>query len=318
MSLHIGNYQVEPGEKKNGMLEVGEHDPKLPMTLICGKEEGPSVLISAGIHGAEYIGIQTAMELSREIKPEDVKGNLIFLLVANPSAFKDFVRFTVPEDGRNLNRMFPGKEDGSLSERIAYTMVNQLYPKADYFLDIHAGDTSERVMPFLYFPGGAGEDVVEASKNMAKATDMAVRARSGSLTGACGCAGAHGIPSLLLERGGGGVFTREEVELYKQDIRNILIRLKVLEGEEVHTVSQSEVNKATYIEAETEGFWYPALNAGDQFCSGALLGEIRDVWGDLKKAYYGEYDGIILYQTVGMGIKEGDPLVAYGMMEEGE
>ncbi|MFT4104328.1 MAG: M14 family metallopeptidase [Lacrimispora sp.] len=318
MSLHIGNCQAKAGQKQNGMLEVGEGDPKLPMTLICGKEDGPTVLISAGIHGAEYIGIQTAMELSREIEPEDVKGNLIFLLIANPSACRDFVRFAVPEDGKNLNRMFPGKEDGSLSERIAYTVVKELYSKADYFLDIHAGDTSERVMPFLYFPGGAKEDVVEASKNMAKAADMAVRARSGSLTGACGCAGAHGIPSLLLERGGGGVFTREEVELYKRDIRNILIRLKVLEGEEVHTVSQSEVNTASYIEAEMDGFWYPALNAGDRFPSGALLGEVKDVWGELKKAYYGEYDGIILYQTVGMGIKKGDPLVAYGMVEEGE
>ncbi len=316
MSLHIGNCQAEPGEKHNGMLEVGEHDPKLPLTLVCGKEEGPTVLVSSGIHGAEYIGIQAAMELSREIEPKDIKGNLIFLLVANPSACRDFVRFAVPEDGKNLNRMFPGKKDGSLSERIAYTMVKELYPKADYFLDMHAGDTSERVMPFLYFPGGAGEDVAEASKNMAKAADMAVRARSGSLIGACGCAGAHGIPSLLLERGGGGVFTREEVELYKQDIRNILIHLHVLEGEEIHTVSQREVNKAAYIEADTEGFWYPALNAGDQFSSGTFLGEIRDIWGDLKKAYYGEYDGIILYQTVGMGIKEGDPLVAYGMLEE--
>lgn len=103
------------------------------------------------------------------------------------------------------------------------------------------------------------------------------------------------------------------MELYKQDIRNILIRLKVLEGEEVHTVSQSEVNKATYIEAETEGILVSCLKRRRSVLFRCAFRR-NQMWGDLKKAYYGEYDGIILYQTVGMGIKEGDPLVAYGMM----
>lgn len=178
MSLQIGTITAEPGEKKNGMLCTIQDGPELPITVICGKKKGATVLISAGVHGAEYSGIQTAMELSREIDPEEVRGNLIFLLMANPQASRDFVRFVVPEDNKNLNRVFPGKKDGSLSERTAYAMVHDLMSQADYYIDLHAGDTSERVMPFVYYPGKAREEVTERAKAMAMAANLAVRVKS--------------------------------------------------------------------------------------------------------------------------------------------
>lgn len=312
MDLQVGTFVLKQGEKQSGMIPVINSPVELPVTMICGREAGPTVLISAGVHGAEYIGIQTAMELSREIKPEMIRGRLIFLLVANPGACRDFVRFVVPGDGNNMNRVFPGDKDGGLAEKTAYTIVHELQSRADYYVDLHAGDTSERVMPFVYFPGEAGEDVVEKSRAMARAADLRVRARSSAKSGAYNCAAIRGLPAVLIERGGGGVFTREEVELYKQDVRNILIHLGMLEGREVHRYEQQEVTQATYLEAETDGFWYPSLQAGECFEKGAALGEITDVWGKRLAAYTAGYDGIVLYQTVGMGIKAGDPLIAYG------
>lgn len=139
-------------------------------------------------------------------------------------------------------------------------------------------------------------------------------ASSTATTGAYSSACVHGIPSILMERGGRGGYTREEVELYKQDIRNILIRLKVLSGEERHTVEQKRVDQASYVEAEQDGFWYPKLEAGDTFVKDALLGELRDVWGNLLYSCRAQYNGIVLYQTVALGVKEGDPLIAYGMV----
>lgn len=172
-SIQVGTYRAVSGEKKNIWLEVEDSDIKLPITVICGREEGATVLISAGVHGAEYIGIQTVMELSRELDPELVHGNVICLLIANPSAARTFTRFVVPEDGKNLNRVFPGKKDGTLSEKIAYAMVHELQSLADYCIDVHGGDTSEEVMPFVYYTGAAREEVCRASEAMAMATDTA-------------------------------------------------------------------------------------------------------------------------------------------------
>ena len=131
--LEIGMICAEAGEKKTGWLEIEGGGQKLPLTLICGAKEGPTMMISAGVHGAEYIGVQVLSELSRELDPKDTAGNVICLHVANPSAFRDYVRFFVPEDGKNLNRVFPGKKDGTLSERIAWTITEKLQSKAVSF-----------------------------------------------------------------------------------------------------------------------------------------------------------------------------------------
>ena len=134
------------------------------------------------------------MELSRELDPELVHGNVICLLTANPSAARTFTRFVVPEDGKNPEPGLSGKKGWDTSEKIAYAMVHELQSLADYCIDVHGGDTSEEVMPFVYYTGAAREEVCRASEAMAMATDTAVRARSGAATGAYSCACIHVSP----------------------------------------------------------------------------------------------------------------------------
>lgn len=311
--LQIGTHQLERGSRLQEMLPVVNHELELPFCAVSGEEKGPVVLISAGIHGAEYIGIRTAMELSREIEPSQVKGTIVFLLAANPQAAYSYTRLFVPEDGKNLNRMFPGKKDGSLSEKIAYTIEKELHNQADYYIDLHAGDSHEKVMPFVYFAGAAKEEVSEASRKMAEATGMTVRVKSSATTGSYNFAAIQGVPSILMERGGGGVFSPEELASYKQEVKHVLAHLGVLKGvPSSEKVSQTEVLTASYIDSEHQGFWYPAKKPGESFQKGELLGTVEDVWGRNLQACYGEYDGIILYETVTMGVKEGDSLIAYG------
>ena len=158
----------------------------------------------------------------------------------------------------------------------------------------------------------AGEKIARVSANMAMAADMEVRASSTATTGAYSSACQRGLPAILMERGGGGRFTDSEVQAYKQDVKNIMIRMGLLSGEEIHTVQQKNVTRAEYLEAETDGLWYPVFSAGDTFAGGAVLGTVRDIWGNLLLEYRADYPGIVLYQTVSLGVKAGDPLIAYG------
>lgn len=311
--IQIGMHQLKKGGRLQEMLPVVNHELELPFCAISGEKEGTVVLISAGIHGAEYIGIQTAMELSREIKPSQVNGTIIFLLVANPQAASSYTRLFVPEDGKNLNRMFPGKKDGTLSEKIAYTIEKELQNQADFYIDLHAGDSHESVMPFVYYAGAAKEKVSEASRKMAEATGMSLRVRSSATTGSYNFAAIQGIPSILMERGGGGVFGLKELASYKQEVKNVLVHLRVLKDVSPPAKKfQTEVLTASYIDSEHQGFWYPAKKPGETFQKGELLGTVKDVWGNVLQACYGQYDGIILYETVIMGVRKGDSLIAYG------
>ena len=181
------------GKKWNEWIEVeGSESLRLPITIIDGKRDGKTMLISAGVHGAEYIGIETARTLASTLDPQKVKGKIVILLMANPTATYQFQRFFVPEDGKNLNRVFPGKADGTLSERIAHVITEKLQMEADYYIDLHGGDTSEHVMPFVYYNGAAGEEIEKISKWMAEATNLSVRAR-------CACNNG-GIQQCLPER----------------------------------------------------------------------------------------------------------------------
>lgn len=314
--FQIGTHQLKKGTKLHAMLPVYNHSLELPFCAICGEQKGPVAVVSAGIHGAEYIGIQTAMELSREIEPSRINGTLIFLLAANPQAVHSFTRLFVPEDGKNLNRMFPGKKEGTLSEKIAYTIEKELHSQADYYIDLHAGDTHEQVMPFVYYAGTAKEQVCEISRKMAEATKMPVRVRSSATTGSYNYAAIQGVPSILMERGGGGVYSQEEVTIYKKEVSNVLIHLGVLEGEEDKAeIPQSQIVTATYVDCQHQGFWYYKKRPGDCFKKGELLGIVTDVWGNKLQECHGEYDGIVLYETVAMGVNAGDSLIAYGMRE---
>jgi len=304
----------ESGKRIKGMLQVESHDLKLPVCAVCGCKEGPVVLITAGIHGAEYIGIQTARELSKELDPEEINGTVVFLLVANPQAAFTYTRLFVPEDGKNLNRAFPGKKDGSLSEKIAYTIEHELHSQADYYIDLHAGDTHEQVMPFVYYPGVAKEEVMEKSRKMAEATGMEIRVKSSATTGSYNYAAIEGVPSILIERGGGGSFTNEQLASYKRDVVNVLSALGVVNkdlGEEKNNI-QNEVINAVYTDSLAEGFWHPVKQPGEWFLKGDLLGTVEDVWGTPLQLCHAEFDGIVLYETSAMGVREGDSLIAYG------
>lgn len=306
--------KLESGKRVKGMLQVENHDLKLPVCAVCGCKEGPVVLITAGIHGAEYIGIQTARELSKELDPEKINGTIVFLLVANPQAAFSYTRLFVPEDGKNLNRAFPGKKDGSLSEKIAYTIEHELHSQADYYIDLHAGDTHEQVMPFVYYPGTAREEVMEKSRKMAEATGMEIRVKSSATTGSYNYAAIQGVPSILMERGGGGSFTSEQLASYKRDVGNVLMALGVVskdQGEEKDNI-QNEVINAVYTDSLAEGFWRPLKQPGERILKGDLLGIVEDVWGNPLQRCHAEFDGIVLYETTAMGVMEGDSLIAYG------
>ena len=105
--IKIDDWVIEKGEKAQGKIEITGCGMAMPATVICGVEDGPTILITAGVHSAEYVGIQAAMELAKEFQPEELKGNVIIIPLVNVSGFEHRTMSMVYEDGKNLNRVFP-------------------------------------------------------------------------------------------------------------------------------------------------------------------------------------------------------------------
>lgn len=310
--FEIGNLSCKKGEKINGFWNIDDYT--IPITIINGEEEGKVIAISAGIHNCEYTGIQTAIELSNEINIENIKGVLIILHTVNYSGFFKKLPGILPEDNKNLNRVFPGNNKGTISDKIAFNFSNILYPKLDFFIDLHGGDVFEDVMSFIYAPGIGDNEIIEKSHDVARIIDVPYRVRSKSSTGAYNSAAIQGVPSILIEKGGKGIWNIDDVIEYKNYIKNALRFLEVLDDKEELKIneSQKEIIEAKYIDSEYDAYWYPKFTPGDLIKEGDLLGELKDCFGRVIKEFKGEFDGIILYQTVSLATSVGNPLIAYG------
>ena len=313
-SFQLGDVTVRRGEKYQGDIFFANGDIVLPGTIICGKLPGKTMLITGGVHSGEYVGIQACVELGAELQPEKTVGTIVILKVLNRPAFENRAGSLGLSDGKNLNRVFPGNPNGTEMERLAWAITKEVYPKVDYYIDLHSGDDFEALTPYVYYAGKAAQEVTEVSRKMAEQVDVPYMVRSlVSSGGAYNYAASKGIASILLERGGMGAWTSEEVNSDKRDVRNILSSLGMYQiRRDVRNYVPMEVTDVCYQAASEDGLWYPAAKPGDMVAEGALLGTIRDYNGKLRETCRAEYTGVVLYQTGSLQVTEGGPVVAYG------
>ena len=316
--LIIQELKAKAGEKNKGFITILDTETKMPVTIINGEKEGKTMLITAGVHGCEYPCIKTAIELAREIDPKKVTGQIIIVHPVNTQGFVGRNAAIVPEDNKNILRVFPGDKNGTISEKIAYVISNELQAKADFYLDIHGGDIHEDLLPHIYYPGAADEKIVEASIKIAKCFNVPYYVKSNTTNGTYTSAAIRkSIPSLLIERGGCGLCKEEDVKAYKNDIINVLAYLNILEHEIIEKEFEAkEIKEAIYLDALNDGCWTCLVKAGDNIIKGQKLGEVTDYFGNIIDTYYAEFDAVVLYNTVAFSVTKNSPLVAYGKINK--
>lgn len=313
-SFQFNNVKVLPGQRWEGYIELNKGNICLPAAVLHGKTAGKTVLITAGIHSGEYVGIQAAVELAAKLKIEKVSGTIIIVKVVNLPAFEYRNGSMGLEDGKNLNREFPGNPNGTEMERLAWAVAKELQPLADFYIDLHSGDDYEQLTPYVYYAGMAEAEVVSLSRKMAQQVDVPYMVRSNVVSGgAYNYAASQGIPSILIERGQMGGWTFEEVRSTRRDVRNILCDLGIYLGKkDYRTYYPLEVTDVCYQVSSQNGCWYPLRKPGDIISRGEKLGEVRDYEGKVKEVSTAEFDGVILYQTGTLQVLEGGPMICYG------
>lgn len=313
-SFCLNHISVEPGNVWTGYLELGQGEFRLPAAVLHGTRPGKTMLITAGVHGGEYVGIQAAIELAQKLKIQKVAGTIIIVKVINVPAFERRNGSMGLTDGKNLNREFPGNPKGTEMERLAWAVSHELQPAADYYIDLHSGDDYEQLTSYVYYAGMADEKTVSQSRRMAEQVDVPYMVRSNVASGGSyNYAASQGIPSILIERGGMGAWTSEEVRSTRRDVRNILCHLGIYQGKkDYRTYYPLDVTDICYQDASRDGLWYPFKKPGDMIREGEILGEVRDYEGGLLELSVAEYDGVILYQTGTLQVLGDGPMIAYG------
>jgi hypothetical protein len=287
----------------------------MPVVIINGSEPGPKVCLTAGVHGGEYPGIEAVIRATNTIKPEELSGIVYAIPIVNMTAFESrgpqgglSSAFHCPIDRLNLNRVFPGHPDGTASHRIAYVLLNEVVAKCDYYIDFHGGDLCEELIDYVIIPKTGVEDIDKPCREiLAPSFNCEIVGLSTGTTSTTGAAAKiHKIPSLTSESGGYGRLNEENVKFHFDGIMNVLKNLEMIDGPTFKM--QRQISRTSYNLGANKGglFYGPPL--GTRVKKDQVIGEIKDVFGELKTTIKSPADGIISFKRALLPCSRGDRL----------
>ena len=247
---------------------------------------GPTVMLSAGNHGDEYEGQIALSNLIRSLDPGAVAGRVIVIPHLNYPAVRAGQRLS-PLDGGNMNRVFPGRRDGTVTEMIAHYVSTAILPLCDAVVDIHSGGRSMYFLPCAVMHRLADAKTAERTMALLKAFAAPV----GLVLDELDAAGmldteveGRGILFLSTELGGAATASPETVEIATTGVSNTLRHLGVVEGEPVTRESRGlaptrimETPGDGYVISRDDGMLEPLAGAGDAVEAGQPIGRIHDI-----------------------------------------
>lgn len=242
-------------------------DLTLPVMTIQGARKGPVVGISGTVHGDEVVGVQVIRDLWRSLRAEQIAGTLVMMPVCNPLSFEALSRNT-PLDMLDLNRTFPGSDEGWLTERISHALASKFLNQIDYYIDIHAGGTFP-VVDYCYsinderFARAFLCQLLYRPKQMYPGVSASVTL-------------ARGVPTVVIELGGGYIGQAGYIARGVRCIRNMLRAAGMLEGNVETLRGQIALHELKVLRPKNGGLCYPSGDhrPGTEWPGGVKLAEI--------------------------------------------
>lgn len=328
-SFTIGPITAKAGETASGMIQVpaaADEATTIPISVIHGSQPGPAFALIAGNHGYEYTSIIALQRLLTQIDPKRLSGTVIMVHVANMPSFLRRTIYYSPVDGKNLNRVYPGRTDGTVSERIAYQITREVIERSDYVIDLHCGDGNESLRPYSYWDVNAGgPEVVEKSKQMALAFGMdhivMDRERPTDPTKSLYCsttATTRGKPAITTESGGLGMTDNESIARIEHGVINVMRFLKMIEGSPKMVEHPIFIDRNAVLRSDATGIFYPLAERGHPVAKGTLMGYVTDFFGKRIFELRAPFSGTVLYILGTPPVSQGEPLAMIGQISERE
>ena len=273
---------------------------RLPVLAAQGVEAGPTLVVLAAVHGDEYEGIEAIPLAFGDVDPSQLAGTLVMVPICNLPAYEAAQRSS-PIDGLNLARVFPGKADGTVTERIAHILTETIFRHADFLLDLHSGGVAADIPTMIGYLHDDGE-LGKRSRAAAEAFGAPVlwghplpipdgRSISAAM--------ALGIPWLYTEAAGGGYARPEDVACYRRGILNVMRHLGMLAGApEVPEATVAHLvgdgNLDVVMLAPVGGYFRASVTLLDRVQKGDLVGTVVDFFGEVRAEIRAEADGVVI------------------------
>jgi predicted deacylase len=321
--LTVGGVTGRPGEKVSGFIDVPagvDQATRIPVSVVTGARDGPVLALVAGTHGSEPSPIVALQRIRAELDPVSLSGTVILVHVANLPSFVHRTVYRGPWDQKNLNRVFPGKPNGTASERIAHAITLHVIDQCDYLVDMHSGDANEALRPYSYWNQlGVNDRVDTIAREMALAFGLdhivVDRGRPRDLAATLYCsntAHARGKPAVTTEAGEVGVPTEDMVACNVRGAFRVMRYLDMLPGPRELLDHPCWLEPSEVLTSPGTGTWHPVARPNQYVMTGALLGRLTDYFGDVIADVRSPLDGVVLYMVVSPAMSEGEPIGMVG------
>jgi hypothetical protein len=302
-AVRIRAIVAAPGEKRRGHLTVGHTAAGpivMPIVIVNGTRPGPTLCLTGAVHGTEYPGTTAVRHLARDLQPDGLAGTVIAVTITNMPMYQGRSAFISPIDGLNLNRVAPGRADGTITERIAHTLFSEVLSLATHHIDCHGGDLTEALWPYAAYRLTGNRALDEIGEAMARVytprifalmkEGMPLAITQGTVTSE---AARRGIASILGECGSAGGLDPADVETHLRGIGNVMRYLGMLPGQPAVTPKPLLGVGQFVVQAGKGGLLRLGVEIGDEIEAGQVLGEIWDEFGDVAETLRGPARGLI-------------------------
>ena len=295
---------------------------QIPITTITGTHPGPVLALIAGNHGYEYPPILALQKLRAHIDDGELSGKLIVVHVANMPSFLGRTVYFSPVDGKNLNRVYPGQSDGTVSQRIAYAITREVIEKADYVLDLHCGDGNESLRPYVYqaVTGEEKMDAAIARLVLAFGIDhiLVDRSRPKDPAQSLYCsttAITRGKPAVTIESGLLGRSDVESVDRIVYGVRGVMRELKMTKDGPPPVGDPVYLDPSAVIVSPATGILYPLVERDQMVAKGTVLARITDFFGIEIALVESPLAGKVHYVVATPPIVKGQPVACVGTIK---
>ncbi len=292
---------------------------QIPITTIRGARPGPVLALIAGNHGYEYPPILALQKLRTAIDPATLAGTVIMVHVANMPSFLGRTIYFSPVDAKNLNRVYPGRRDGTVSERIAYAITTEVIEQAGYVLDLHCGDGNESLRPYVYqtVTGKPEMDQAIARLALAFGIDHIIldRGRPTDPAQSIYCSSTaitRGKPAMTVESGYLGTTDAACVEQIAAGVRGVMRELRMIEDGPAPLSKAVYLDPAEVLTSPATGILYPHVERGQSVAKDALIAHITDFFGKTIAEVRSPIAGVVLYVVATPPITQGQPVGCVG------
>lgn len=304
--FQIAVHSIDAGTRKTIDVPVSALSDNTPVTMsmhvVHGKREGPTVFVSAAIHGDEVIGVEIVRRLLRAPNLAKLRGTLIVIPIVNAFGFINRSRYL--PDRRDLNRVFPGDKGGSLAARIANIFATEIVDRCDLGIDIHSAAIHRINYPQIRVsPNNA--KTLELAEIFGAPVIMQSPIRDGSLRGV---AKARGKDVLLFEAGEGLRFDEYSVRVGVAGIMRVLRHMDMLPSKGIEKAKSKPqyCSSSKWLRAPTGGLIRTFRANGELVHQGDLMALVADPFGDKEQEIIAPFDGIIVGRAVLPVVNEGD------------